>query len=331
MSTETPSYDSDFAEAVASGLSATPKRLLSRYFYDARGDELFQAIMASDEYYLTDCELDILRQRGPEIAAEVAVPAGFELVELGSGDGSKMGYLLDALHGAGASFRYRPVDISPAVLAQLENRLRPDRPWLDIRTEAANYMDWLATCTPSPVPRVFAFMGSNLGNFGEAGSVQFLSRVRGAMGPDDALLLGLDLKKDPAIIRAAYDDAGGVTAAFNLNLLHRINRELDGDFDVTQFAHDPEYDPDTGAARSWLRSRCDQRVHIGALGRGFDFAAGERVFMEISQKYDDAMMTAMAAASGFRVAADFRDRRGWFTDQVWRPLEPGTAATGRAP
>lgn len=312
--------DRGFARDVLAGLSATPKRLMSRYFYDQRGDRLFQAIMASDEYYLTDSELEILRGQGTAIAAEIARGGPFELVELGSGDGSKICHLLDALHDDGAEFAYCPVDISANVLELLETSLRPGRPWLDMRAVAANYMDWLGGLDPEGARRVFAFMGANIGNFGDQGAVEFLSTLRGAMSPDDALLIGLDLKKDPAVIRAAYDDAGGVTADFNLNLLRRINCELGGDFDLERFVHEPEYDPGTGAARSWLRSTADQRVRIAALDRNFEFAEGERIFMEISQKYDAEMIAAMAARSGFRVAAAFEDRRGWFTDQVWRPV-----------
>ncbi|WP_191621318.1 L-histidine N(alpha)-methyltransferase [Marinihelvus fidelis] len=319
--------DSAFARDVLAGLSATPKRLMSRYFYDERGDELFQAIMASPEYYLTDCELEILREQGEPMATAMATDEPFELVELGSGDGSKIRYLLDALQANGADFSYRPVDISAAVLDQLAGRLRPGRPWLELRPMAVNYMAWLEDLVPGEQRRVFAFMGSNLGNFGDEGAVGFLSLLRRAMGPRDALLIGLDLKKDPAIIRAAYNDAAGVTAAFNLNLLARINHELGGEFDPAGFEHAPEYDPATGAARSWLRSLRDQRVPIAALERDFTFAQGERVFMEISQKYDDAMIADLSTRSGFRVAADFRDRRGWFTDQLWVPLTGDRGST----
>ena len=163
-------------------------------------------------------------------------------------------------------------------------------------------------------------MGSNLGNFDESGAIAFLSRIRESMSGGDFLLIGLDLKKDPAVIRAAYDDAEGITAQFNLNLLTRINRELGGDFDVGAFSHRPTYDADTGAARSFLRSERDQRVTIEALGRTFEFAAGERIDMEISQKYDEAYIERLAGASGFEVAAGFTDSRDWFTDQLWRPV-----------
>jgi uncharacterized SAM-dependent methyltransferase len=181
-------------------------------------------------------------------------------------------------------------------------------------------MHWLAQPRRQGVRRVFAFMGSNLGNFDPDGAVDFLSELRASMSAGDFLLIGLDLKKDPALIRAAYDDEEGITARFNLNLLERINRELGGDFDVSHWRHDPTYDPETGAARSALCSERDQTVYVAALDESFEFEAGERVHTEISQKYDDALIERLASASGFAVAASFTDRRGWFTDQLWAPI-----------
>ncbi len=315
--------DREFAEAVREGLHQRPRRLSSRYFYDARGDRLFQRIMASPEYYPTDCEREILRERGPEIARAIVAGGVFELVELGAGDGSKMGHLLDALHAEGTAFVYRPLDISPHVLDLLAERLCPQRPWLDMQPWAGNYMDWLAQPRRPGVRRVFAFMGSNLGNFEPPADRDFLREIRDSMSADDLLLIGLDLKKSPEVIRAAYDDEGGVTAKFNLNLLRRINRELGADFDLDGFSHRPEYDPDTGAALSYLCSEREQRVRIDALGETFAFVQGECIRTEISQKYDDALIAELAAAAGFEVTADFRDRRGWFTDQLWRPIGPG--------
>jgi len=312
--------DQEFAQAVRDGLAMTPRRLSSRYFYDARGDRLFQRIMASPEYYLTDCEREILRDQGRAIARVAMAEGAFELVELGAGDGSKMCHLIDALHDLGADFVFKPLDISPNVLELLEERLRPGRPWLDMQPIAGNYMHWLAEPRRPGVRRVFAFMGSNLGNFQEAAATEFLSAIRDSMTEGDLLLIGLDLKKDPAVIRAAYDDAAGVTAAFNLNLLSRINRELDGNFDVAAFTHQPNYDPESGAATSALRSEEDQRVYIGALDETFEFAAGELIHTEISQKYDEALIERLAGAAGFEVAARFTDEKGWYTDQLWRPV-----------
>ena len=319
---DTPTTDRQFANDVLQGLSANPKYLMSRYFYDARGDRIFQRIMASPDYYLSDCELELLRERSDEIAAEIARGAAIELIELGSGDGQKIRHLLDALRDIDPGFTYRPVDISSNSLDLLEERIAPGRPWLDLQPVNANYLSWLESLPLGRRPRVFAFMGSNLGNFGRHGSVAFLRKVRSAMAPRDALLIGLDLKKDPAVIRRAYDDPGGLTKSFNRNLLRRINRELGADFDPLQFNHRPTYDPQTGAARSYLVSRVHQVVRIDALQRTFEFAAGEKIFTEVSQKYDQAMIDGIAADAGFEVARAFHDRRRWFTDQVWRPVRP---------
>lgn len=312
--------DREFAQAVREGLGASPKKLSSRYFYDANGDRLFQAIMASPEYYLTDCEREILREQGMEIARAAAAGGAFELVELGAGDGSKMCHLIDALHALGAEFVFKPLDISANVLELLEERLRPGRPWLVMEPIAGNYMHWLAEKRRPGIRRVFAFMGSNLGNFPQEAAVEFLTAIRGSMTPQDLLLIGLDMKKDPAVIRAAYNDKGGVTARFNLNLLERINRELAADFELDAFTHRPEYDPGTGAAKSFLLSDKDQQVYIGALDESFTFSEGELINMEISQKYDQQQIDDLARRSGFEVQDIFSDNRDYFTDQLWRPV-----------
>lgn len=316
--------DTQFAADVLRGLSASPKFLMSRYFYDARGDRIFQDIMASEEYYLTDCELEILREQSADIVRALPEGEPLELLELGSGDGAKIVHLLDALHGADRRFVYRPVDLSINSLDLLEAAVRPGRPWLDIEPVHANYFRMLEHLDPAPGPRVMAFMGSNLGNFGGQAAVDFLGRLRAAMAPGDALLIGLDLKKDATIIRRAYDDSAGHTRAFNLNLLRRINHELGGEFRLDRFSHRPEYDPDSGAARSFLVSDVRQEVRIAALGEVIRFEAGERIFMEVSQKYDDAMIASMAAAAGFEPAHRFVDGRGWYTNQVWRPVAGAT-------
>lgn len=317
---DTEPFDPEFAEAVRTGLATRPRSLSSRYFYDAAGDRLFQAIMASEGYYLTDCEREILREQGGAIADRIMADGPFELVELGAGDGSKICHLIDALHERSADFVFKPLDISEHVLGLLADRLRPDRPWLRMEPIAGNYMHWLAEPRRPGVRRVFAFMGSNLGNFDPQSAVGFLSEIRASMNDGDFLLIGLDLKKAPELIRAAYDDEEGITARFNLNLLERINRELGGDFELGHWRHEPSYDPDSGAARSALRSERDQSVSVAALGETYDFDAGELIHTEISQKYDDALIQRLAEASGFEVDAGYRDRKGWFTDQLWKPV-----------
>ena len=315
-------FDPHFAEDVLRGLSAKNKYLYSRYFYDATGDSLFQAIMASPEYYLTDCEHEIFAEQGKQIAEALAAAGPFELDELGSGDGLKTRLLLDALHDTRVDFTYRPIDISANSLDLLSNRLMKGRPWLKINAIHGDYMKELsATQLNNPLkpgPRkVIMFLGSNLGNFQEAKAIEFLSLINGTMRTGDALLIGLDLQKEPAVIKAAYDDAGGHTREFNLNLLGRINRELGGEFDLDAFEHRPIYDEETGAACSYLESKQAQSVYIAALEKVFHFGNGERIFMEISQKSSNEQIATLSRESGFKISHRFYDSKHYFTDQIW--------------
>ena len=278
--------------------------------------------MASPEYYLTDCEHEIFERQGQQIAESIAADGPFELDELGSGDGLKTCLLLDALQGIGAEFTYRPVDISANSLQLLSDRLSKGRPWLRINAIHGDYTHVLASAQldnpeSEGARKVIMFLGSNLGNYTESQALAFLRLIRGTMRRNDALLIGLDLQKDPDIIRAAYDDAGGNTREFNLNLLHRINHELGADFDTGAFEHVPDYDRMTGAARSFLKSTRSQEVHITALDTDFHFAAGEKIFMEVSQKYSRAQIQRLAAGARFQIGGEYYDSRHYFTDQIW--------------
>lgn len=317
MRTWNQEFDRTFAEHVLEGLSGPGKSIPSRYFYDARGDRLFQSIMTSPEYYLTDCELEIFETRGDELARALMTDRACELIELGSGDGLKTSLLLDALHEHHQDWVYRPVDISDNSLDLLEQRLVPGRPWLDFQAIHADYMDLLREFEPGGIRRVFMFLGSNLGNYTSRQAISFLRLIRGAMAPGDAFLVGLDLKKDPDVIRAAYNDAAGYTRDFNLNLLSRINRELGGEFKLDSFEHVPAYDPASGVARSGLRSRVEQNIRVAALDAVFHFCEGETIHTEISQKYDETLIFELASSSGFVVDKAFVDSRNYFTDQVW--------------
>ena len=317
---------SEFAAHVLDGFSADKKHLSSRYFYDAEGDRLFQAIMASPEYYLTNCEFEIFQQQGSKLAEAIAAQGPFELVELGSGDGLKTSVLIDALYAYGAEFTFRPVDISDNSLQLLGQRLKQGRPWLKIDAIHGNYMHVLAEAALEDMysagpRRVILFLGSNLGNYREPEAVAFLQLIHDSMRSHDALMIGLDLQKDPAVIRAAYNDADGHTRDFNLNLLHRINTELGGNFDLDAFTHAPEYDPETGSACSFLQSTRLQSVYVETLQKSFHFEAGEKIFMEISQKYSVTQINDLAKAAGFQVDREFYDSRHYFTDQIWKPKQ----------
>jgi uncharacterized SAM-dependent methyltransferase len=210
-------FDPVFARHVREGLIATPRYMRSRYFYDAEGDRLFQAIMASPEYYLTDCEFEIFSQQGDDLAAAIGTDEPLEMVELGSGDGLKTVLLIDALHDAGADLLFSPVDISANSIELLRDRITPERPWLRINGIHGDYEKVLASMQPATHRRVFMFLGSNLGNYTPEQAEWFLRLIRSSMQPRDLFLIGLDLKKDPAVIAAAYNDEGGHTRQFNLN------------------------------------------------------------------------------------------------------------------
>lgn len=306
-----------FATDVAAGLGAPEKYLSSRYFYDERGDRLFQAIMASPEYYLTTAEHEIFAEQHEAIIEQFE--PGADIIELGAGDASKTRLLL-AEHIRRGKFCYRPIDISGNSLAGLQQRMKGWLPDLEVIPLVGEYLEALKHLPEQGSRRVFMFLGSNIGNFIPAGAAEFLAKIRGHMSAADRLMIGFDLKKDPRVILAAYNDAAGHTRSFNLNLLRRINWELDGDFDLEQFAHYACYDPQTGACKSYLVSRRQQSVDLKKLGERFEFAAGESIFMEISQKYSMAELQELAYKSGFEVQASFTDARRFFADQLWKPL-----------
>ena len=310
------STNCEFARAVSEGLESEEKFLSSQYFYDVHGDRLFRAIMATPEYYLTKAEIEIFNRLGSDIIAQFE--PGADIIELGAGDGSKTRLLL-AEHLQRRQFCYVPIDISKNSLAGLQQRMAEWLPGLDVMPVVGEYLEALDRLPPRRGQRVFMFLGSNIGNFTPAQAVGFLAEIRGHMAAQDRLFIGFDLKKDPHVILAAYNDAAGHTRAFNLNLLRRINRELDGNFDLEQFEHYPSYDPQTGACKSYLVSRRRQEVFFSKLDKKIQFSAGECIYMEISQKYSLAELRELAKKSGFLVQASFTDSRSYFADQVWQP------------
>jgi L-histidine Nalpha-methyltransferase len=298
---ETP-VESRFESDVLAGLSRMPKRLPSKYFYDARGSQLFEQICEQPEYYLTRIELDIMQARAGEMAE--ALGPRLRLVEFGSGAGLKTRLLLAALADPVA---YLPVEISPSALACSVTRLAEAFPALDVQPVCADFTGPLAL----PAPRRKAartalyFPGSTLGNFDGDESRALLRAMRALVGDDGAVLIGLDLKKDRAELEAAYNDAEGVTAAFTLNLLQRINQELGADFDLDAFGHRAVYNTLAGRIETSIVSRIAQSVSVA--GRRFDFAAGEAMAVEISCKYADADVARLAGQAGFRVVRRWTD------------------------
>jgi len=294
-----------FRADVLAGLSRPQKRLSAKYFYDAAGSQLFDRITELDEYYPTRTELGIMHKH----AAAMAGCCGPRclLIELGAGSLVKARLLLDRLDRPAG---FVPVDVSGDHLADAARQLALDYPELPIAPVVADFTgDFPLPALPS-ARRVVYFPGSTLGNFEPADADALLRRTAALVGPGGGLLLGVDLRKDVAVLECAYDDAAGVTAAFNLNLLTRMNRELDADFDPDGFEHRAFYNPARSRVEMHLRSRVAQRVSVG--GVAFDFRAGETIHTENSHKYDVRELTARALACGWRVEAVWTDPRDYF-------------------
>ena len=310
-----------FAADVLAGLSATPKYLSSKYFYDDEGSRLFQEIMKLPEYYLTGCEHEIFSTQADAIyRAFTDDRSGFDLIELGAGDGTKTAVLVGHFLKCAADISYSPIEISQVALDALTAKFNAEFPTLEMTARNGDYFKILGELKNGDGRRkVLMFLGSNIGNFSWEQSVAFFRALRDVMSNDDRLFVGFDLQKDPDVIAAAYDDAHGVTAGFNLNLLTRINRELGGNFDLDRFTHYANYRPLEGSARSYLVSRERQTVHIAALGCDFEFDPWEAVFMEMSQKYSLVMIESLARESGFEIEHNFFDSRKYYCDSLWRP------------
>ncbi len=296
----------EFAEEVLAGLSRVPKALPCRFFYDARGSELFEQITWLPEYYLTRTEIAILEAHGAEIAA-MAGP-GACLIEFGSGSSRKTDLLIEAMPSLAA---YVPIDISHAALAGAAARLSKRFPDLRIVPVHADFASLAAIpAALGPGRRLGFFPGSTIGNFERDEAIRFLRRCARLLGPDSLLIVGADLDKSPDVLLPAYDDASGVTAAFNLNLLARINRELDADFDLGRFEHEAIYNPQQSRIEIYLRSRKAHTVTVA--GKTFCFGEGERIHTENSHKYSVEGFAALAAEAGWTSRAEWTDSSGLF-------------------
>jgi len=290
---------------VLRGLTHTPKTLPPKWFYDAHGSELFEQITELPEYYPTRAEREILVTRSGEIAAATGART---LVELGSGSSEKTRYLLDALTGL---HTYVPVDVSESALTQAGHALIAQRPELSVHALIADFTAGLSL-PGTPGPRLLAFLGGTIGNQLPVERAAFLSSVRALLSPGDALLLGTDLVKDEEVLVRAYDDAAGVTAAFNKNVLTVVNRELDADFDPGAFDHVALWDAENEWIEMRLRSRTEQTVKVPALDLAVDFAAGEELYTEISAKFRKEGVRDELAAAGLELAHWWTDSEGRF-------------------
>ncbi len=311
-------FKTPFEADVYNGLTSYPKKLSSKYFYDKKGDELFQQIMALPEYYLTGTEFGILEENVAEITRIFQAQSGFDLIELGAGDGKKTKILLRHLMKEKINFKYLPVDISQNVLEQLTDSLLTEIPDIPVEPQQGMYAEVLGKLADfKSRKKVILFLGSNLGNLPVDAAVAFLNKISAAMGPEDLLFMGLDQKKDPQVILDAYNDSQGVTAAFNRNILTRINREMQANFDPDAFVHWPVYNPESGTAKSFLVSKKEQIVHLKALDLVVNFKAWESIHTEISQKYDEHSVNWLAAQAELKVSGGFADKNGYFKDYIF--------------
>ena len=248
-----------FAEEVAEGLSASPKFLSSKYHYDDEGSRIFQEIMAMPEYYLTNCEMDIMKNRAIEIYEATGFKKHFNIIELGAGDGLKTKELIRNLLAVGADFTFVPIDISEEAINLLVKSMQTSLPELKMNPQVGDYFEVMDKVeSEDDCPNLVLFLGSNIGNFRPEWAIDILQHMNDHMRSGDKLIVGFDLMKDPNLIRAAYDDSHGITARFNLNLLTRINRELGGNFNVNKFGFYSFYNPVNGDVRSFLFSKEQQ-------------------------------------------------------------------------
>jgi L-histidine N-alpha-methyltransferase len=288
------------------GLTGEPKSLPPKWFYDAQGSALFDKITELPEYYPTNAEREILRATAGPIAAQTKART---LIELGSGSSDKTRLLLGALRSGDTLTCYVPVDVSEPALVAAGQALSAEYPGLDVRAVVSDFEERLGFPADgeAPTPRLVAFLGSTIGNMEPAQRAAFLSRVRAQLRPGDFFLLGTDLVKDPATLVAAYDDASGVTAAFNKNVLAVLNAELGADFDLDAFEHVAVWNAGAEWIEMRLRSRAAQTVHLPGIGLTVEFADGEEMRTEVSAKFRREGITAELAAAGFAL-------RSWWTD-----------------
>lgn len=310
-----------FAQDIHEGLTATQKNIPFVYFYDERGSGLFQQIMQLPEYYLTACELSILETEKHNMLEYFrAGNQSFNLIDLGAGDASKTKTLLGDYSQFKVDFTYTPIDLSTSILSALSESLYAAYPDLSHNVIKENYWEGLQQIQKHADPKqrkVVLFLGANIGNFTTEECLAFLTKLKSYLNPGDLVMIGFDLKKRPEIIYKAYLDTKGITAAFNLNLLHRINDELGGDFKTNYFRFYPSYNPQTGILSSHLVSQKEQTVTIKNLDLKVHFDQWEAIHTEISKKYTLDEIEALAEQTGYTLKEHFMDAKSYFVDTLW--------------
>lgn len=301
------------SSSVHEGLLSSPKWLPSWLFYDSAGSRLFDEITRIPEYYVTRTERAILAERAGEIVSRAAGAHALRLVELGAGSADKTRLLLSAAVERQDTVFYEPVDVSASALIEAQIRIEDEIPGVLVCPRVEDYTHDLELDSTLPTERrLVLYIGSSIGNFEPGESLMLLERVRAALDPGDCLLLGVDLVKEPSVLLAAYDDAAGVTAAFNRNLLTRLNRELDADFHPKTFAHRALWNPNSSRMEMHLVSKTKQTVWLPAIDLRVDFEAGESIHTENSYKYRPGDAEALLAKTGFAHEATWTDENGWF-------------------
>jgi len=301
---------SPIAEDVLQGLSANPKRLPAKLFYDAEGSRLFEEITQTAEYYPTRTEFSILKEYAGEIASTAG--ANLTLVELGAGSATKTRALIEAILRRQLRLEFHPVDVSPAALQDAVTSLNGDYTHLHVSPIVADYTANFPPLQSLPGRKLVLFIGSTIGNFEPSEAAQFLRDIRKSLEPGDAFLLGTDLVKDARILHDAYNDKQLVTERFNKNVLSRINRELGADFDVPLFKHIALWNPVASRIEMHLESRVAQTVNVRDLNRSFHFDRGERIHTENSYKFTPASIAQVLSESGFRLEKNWTDPKEWF-------------------
>ena len=307
-----------FAQEVIQGLTRNQKSLSSKYFYDGTGSKLFQQIMELPEYYLTRTETEIFNTQKEQIISSFDTSSRFDLVDLGSGDAAKTKILLRALLAQQIDLTYVPIDISPEAVQELQESLAYEMAGLPVQPFTGDYFNTLQQLQArSDHRKVLLFLGSNIGNFPYPEIKNFLKKLRHYLVAGDQLLVGFDLKKDPRIIRSAYDDAAEVTAAFNFNLLRRINQTFAGNFKLPFFKHFAEYNPVSGEMRSFLVSTVNQEITLHDLDFSFKLHAWEAIHTESSYKFSERQIKELAEEANLETQVLFTDARRYFADVLF--------------
>jgi len=310
-------HQEEFAIDVLTGLSSHQKSISAKYFYDDIGSELFQKISQHQDYYLTKTEFVILQEVGA-IIPEIIKKPEIDIIELGAGDGHKSKLIIDSFLNKGCKVNFYPIDISEKAMQLLGENLAVSEK-LNIHGIVADYFTSLNHLKKiSNNKKLVLFLGSNIGNFNKSQSRYFLKKLWLSLNASDYVLIGYDLKKDTHILNKAYNDADGLTEAFNLNLLSRINQELGGNFDVSKFQHYGFYNPTLEDMESYLISLEEQEIYISALEKNFHFEKFEPMHLECSYKFSPSDIAYLASHTGFHVEQHFSDEKNYFIDALWR-------------